>query len=193
MTSVPRIAADLARRLLQPRVLDEVLRSGLFLLRVPDSDCWAALTPNLVAELRRLGGLVICVDLVDSNATPLETLQRAVRAELRALGGKMTSPEDAERGASANGTLAALIESVVECSGCDLVLILDDVRLLGGHAERDALMALKAARDAVNLRAGATRRFILVATDADPTAVRELVTDPKQAFYGAPIEALPRI
>lgn len=193
MTSVPRIAADFARRLLRPDVLDEVLRSGLFLVRSPDYDYWDALAPALVAELRRLGALVICVDLVDCSNTPLETLRHTLHAELLALDAKASWPEHLGRGTSANGTLAVLIEQVVELSGRDLVLMLDHVGMLGGRTECDALRALKAARDAVNLRANAVKRFFLVATDAEPSAVRRLAMDPNHAFFGAPIEVLPRI
>lgn len=193
MTSEPRLASVLASRLLRPNVLDEGLRSGLFLARNPDSDCWDVLVPDLVTALKCLGAQVILVDLADYRAVSLETLRRKLFAELRALDGKVSSSEHAEQGVTGEETLAALIGRVVELGGRDLVVILDHVRRLRGRSGSQLLKALKAARDAVNLRPEATRYFVLVATDIDATAVRELAMDSSQAFYGATIEDLPQI
>lgn len=95
--------------------------------------------------------------------------------------------------AQADRTLAQLIERVIALSGCDLVMILDHVSMLEGGDDKNAQMALKAARDAVTLHADAASRFLLIATEADPKVVRQLAMGSGRAFFGAPIEALPRI
>lgn len=191
MTSASHTANAMAWRLLRPGVLDEALRSGLFLARTPDSDCWDVLAPKLVAELQRLGAHVIFVDLTDSRAAPLELVREHLYTELLGLDRNVRLPEPDEQGLSGEKTFAALIDRLVKLSGSDVVLILDHVSRLRGRNGRDLLKALKSARDAVNLRAAAIRHFILVATDVDPCAVRELVIDQSQAFYGASIEGIP--
>lgn len=190
MTSVSFIVSRLAGRLVHPGVLDEALSSGLFLVRALESDPWKTFACELAVELRRLGAIVICIDLLGSSTAPSETLRRTLHAELFALNAELPSPRKHDHDAAAGFTFASKIKESIARSGRDLILILDHASLLAADAERHTLMALKAARDAVNLDPQLAGRFLLVAIDADSASVRKLATDPDQAFYGACIEVL---
>lgn len=67
----PRLAAELADRLLRPGVLDEGLRSGLFLSGLRRTGKTTFLRTDLVPELEAQGAVVIYVDLwSDTKASP---------------------------------------------------------------------------------------------------------------------------
>lgn len=187
----PRASAVLARRLLHPGVLDEGLSSGLFLIQGPEAVCWRTFARELVDDLEALNARVLVVDLSRLDVVPVEALQRALRSEMIALDLEMQPPEAAGSIGCHDGTLAAMVEKLVERSGRNLVLVFDQLSRLATSSEVHVLMALKAARDRVNLRPESTGRFIIVATDADETALRKFVMDPRQAFFGATVEALP--
>ena len=74
MGSKPRTSADLAGRMLTPTVLDESVRSGLFLASQLDSERWNVFAQELVSELQRLGALVIFIDLADFDTDALRAL-----------------------------------------------------------------------------------------------------------------------
>ena len=75
----PSLAAELASRLLRPGVLDEGLRSGLFLSGLRRTGKTTFLRTDLVPELEDQGALVIYVDLwSDTKASPAALVQTAV-------------------------------------------------------------------------------------------------------------------
>jgi hypothetical protein len=85
----PRLAAELASRLLRPGVLDEGLRSGLFLSGLRRTGKTTFLRTDLVPELEDQGALVIYVDLwSDTKASPAALVQAAVRQTL----GQLATP-----------------------------------------------------------------------------------------------------
>ena len=82
----PRLAAELAGRLLRPGVLDEGWRSGLFLSGLRRTGKTTFLRTDLVPELEAQGALVIYVDLwSDTKASPAALVQAAVRQTLSQL------------------------------------------------------------------------------------------------------------
>ena len=65
----PELAAQMAKQLLHPGVLDEGLRSGLFLSGLRRTGKTTFLLNDLIPALEKAGALVIYVDL-SSGATP---------------------------------------------------------------------------------------------------------------------------
>jgi hypothetical protein len=182
-----QLAAELASRLLRPSVLDEGLRSGLFLVRQWDDDRWQAFAWALVAELRCLGAEVLFVDAAESRGDEFGPIEQDMRTKMSAVRRRLMPIAPAQQIVPCGKTLSDLIKSIVDLSRNDLVLIVDHASQLkcqcGGHL----LKALKAARDAVNVPAGAKGNFLLVAADPDPTVAGEFTTDSDQAFLGAAV------
>ena len=185
MEPEPLTAAELASRLLRPRVLDEGLRSGLFLVRQRDNDRWHAFAWSLVAELRRLGAGVMFVDAAEIGSSEVGAIEQDLRTKVLAVRRQLMPNEPVKQRAQCDKTLSELITSIVDLTCKDLVLIVDHVGRLRGQPGGHLLKALKAARDAANVPADATRHFLLVAADSDPNAVSELTRDPNNAFFGA--------
>ena len=184
MRSEPRLAAELASRMLRPSVLDEGLRSGLFLVRQWDDDRWHAFAWALVVELRRLGAEVLFVDAAGSCGDEFGLIEQDMRTKMSAVRRHLMPIAPAQQIAPCGKTLSELIKSIVDLSRNDLVLIVDHASRLRGQHGGHLLKALKAARDAVNVPADAKGNFLLVAADPDPNAVGEFTTDPNQAFLG---------
>ena len=146
----PRLAAELASRLLRPGVLDEGLRSGLFLSGLRRTGKTTFLRTDLVPELEDQGALVIYVDLwSDTKASPAALVQTAVRQTL----GQLATPSSPllarlrrirgldlggmgfrfgfqleQLGEAGGVTLAQAFTEVVDQSGGDVVLIVDEVQ-----------------------------------------------------------------
>lgn len=186
MSSEPRLAVELANRMLRPSVLDEGLRSGLFIVRQLDAGHLHALAWALAAELRRLGAVVIFVD-AESCGEGIGAIEQDLRAKLLAVRRQLMPIAPVQPSAPCVKTLSELIKSIVDLSCNDLVLIVDHVGRLRAQPGEHLLKALKAARDAVNVPADAKGHFLLVAVDRDPDAVSELTRVPNQAFLGATV------
>lgn len=172
--------------MLRPSVLDEGLRSGLFIVRQLDADHWNAFAWALAAELRRLGALVLFVE-ADAGDSGIGVIEEDLRSKLLVVRRQLMLIEPVKQSARCDKTLSELIKSIVHLRCNDLVLIVDQVSRLRGCPGEDLLKALKAARDAVNLPADAKGRFILAAVDSDSKAVSELTKDSNQAFLGAAV------
>jgi len=123
-------------------VLDEGLRSGLFLAGMRRTGKTTFLRTDLVPELEAQGAVVIYVDLwSDTRASPAALVQAAVRQSLEQLG------------ASGGATLAEAFRQVVDQTRGDVVLIVDEVQqAITSEEGHQMLLALKAARDATNPR-----------------------------------------
>jgi hypothetical protein len=204
----PRLAAELAGRLLQPGVLDEGLRSGLFLSGLRRTGKTTFLRTDLVPELEARGAVVIYVDLwSDIKASPATLVQAAVRQTLSQLV-TPTSPLLArlrrlkgldlggmgfrfgfqldQLGEAGGVTLAQAFTEVVDQSGGDVVLILDEVQqAITTEEGNQMLLALKAARDAINPRPGTPGYFLFLGTGSHRALVSELTARRNQAFAGA--------
>ncbi|KEF40744.1 MAG: ATPase [Cyanobium sp. CACIAM 14] len=204
----PQLAAELARRLLEPGVLDEGLRSGLFLAGMRRTGKTTFLRTDLVPELEARGAVVIYVDLwSDTKVSPAALVHAAVRrtlAELAApaspllarlrrirgldLGGMgfRFGFQLEELGEAGGATLAQAFSEVVDQAGGDVVLIVDEVQqAITTEEGNQMLLALKAARDAINPRPDTPGHFLFLGTGSNRALVSELTARRNQAFAGA--------
>ena len=82
----PALARQMARQLLYPSVLDEGLRSGLFLSGLRRIGKTTFLINDLIPALEDLGAIVIYVDLwSDTQRSPATLIRDAIREKLSEL------------------------------------------------------------------------------------------------------------
>jgi hypothetical protein len=210
----PQLAAELAARLLHPGVLDEGLRSGLFLSGLRRTGKTTFLRTDLVPELEAQGAVVIYVDLwSDTKVSPAALVQAAVRHTLT----QLATPSSAvlarlkrikgldlggmgfrfgfqleQLGEAGGATLAQAFTEVVDQCGGDVVLIVDEVQqAITTDEGNQMLLALKAARDAINPRPDTPGHFLFVGTGSHRALVSELTARRNQALAGATSLAYP--
>jgi hypothetical protein len=204
----------MSRQLLSPGVLDEGLRSGLFLTGIRRTGKTTFLVNDLIPALENAGAIVVYVDLwSDIRASPSELVRRAIRKALEDLQTpasalliklrKIVTAEVAAHGfkfnfsleklGEKNGTtLADALIEVVDQVEADVVLIVDEVQhALSNDDGTAALLALKAARDAVNSRPNTPGHLLFIGTGSHRALVNDLVTRRNQAFAGATSVAYP--
>ena len=202
------LAESLVRRLLQPDVLDESLRSGVFFAGMRRTGKSTFLQFDLVPALEARGALVVYVDLWSAPTRPPAALvHEAIRHTLTELGNPASRllarlsevagvsigafgfdfGFDVERVGEDDGpTLARVLTELVDRSATDVVLIVDEVQhALGSSGGEALLLSLKAARDAVNLRPTTPGHFLFVGTGSHRSLVGELTARRSQAFAGA--------
>jgi hypothetical protein len=204
----PELAAQIAKQLLHPGVLDEGLRSGLFLSGLRRTGKTTFLQNDLIPALEEFGALVIYVDLwsntqtspaalvlsaVKKTLTELQTpassilqkLKRVGGADLGAFGFKFGFKLDSV-GAEGGTTLAQALTEVVDQAKTDVVLIVDEVQhAITSEDGNQMLLALKSARDAINPRPDTPGHFIFIGTGSHRALVSELTARRNQAFAGA--------
>jgi hypothetical protein len=210
----PELAEEMANQLLNPGVLDEGLRSGLFLSGLRRTGKTTFLRSDLIPALEEAGALVIYVDLwSDTLANPatlvhdairktlqelqtpgsglLKTLKRVSGADVGAAGFKFGFKLDSI-GNSGGPTLAQALTEVVDQAKTDLVLIIDEVQhAISSDDGNQLLLALKAARDAINPRPDTPGYFLFIGTGSHRAQVSELTAKRNQAFSGATSTAYP--
>ena len=211
------LAQQMAEQLLNPRVLDLPLRSGLFLSGLRRTGKTTFLRQDLIPALELgdwgpgtagRGAVVIYVDLWSNpHVPPAELILRAVRGKLRELEDpasavwsalkRVASAEVAAHGfrfkfdlaklgEESGATLAEAFTQIVDEARTDLVLIVDEVQDCLGREDGQALMqALKAARDAINLRPSTPGHFLFIGTGSHRSLVQEMTLRRKEAFAGA--------
>jgi len=208
------LAESMANQLLSPSVLDEGLRSGLFLSSPRRTGKTTFLRNDLVPALEDRGALVIYVDLWSNtlakpatllhNAiqktlkdlqTPgssvLETFRRVSNVEIGAAGFKFGFKLDSI-GSPHGPTLAQALTGVVDQAKTDLVLIIDEVHhAISSDDGNQLLLALKAARDAINPRPHTPGYFLFIGTGSHRAQVSELTAKRNHAFSGATSAAYP--
>ncbi|MCM2459518.1 ATP-binding protein [Pseudomonas sp. CG7] len=210
----PELAESMANQLLNPGVLDEGLRSGLFLSGLRRTGKTTFLRSDLIPALEKEGVLVIYVDLwSDTLANPATLLHDAIRKTLQELqtptsglfeklkrvgvvdmgaagfkfGFKLESVGDV-----GGTTLAQAFTEVVDQAKTDLVLIVDEVQhAIASEDGNQMLLALKAARDAINPRPNTPGYFLFIGTGSHRAQVSELTAKRNQAFSGATSTAYP--
>lgn len=208
------LAEQMAEQLLAPGVLDEGLRSGLFLSGDRRTGKTTFLGNDLIPALEKKGALVIYTDLwADLSVNPatlinaslrkaleeLQTPASGLRAKLRqlrsaeiALMGFKFGFKLESIGQAGGPTLAQVLTEVVDQARTDVVLIVDEVQQAMSTDEgNNALLALKAARDAINVRPDTPGHFIFIGTGSHRALVNELTTKRSQAFAGATSVAYP--
>ncbi|MCR8933629.1 MULTISPECIES: ATP-binding protein [unclassified Pseudomonas] len=208
------LAESMANQLLSPSVLDEGLRSGLFLSSPRRTGKTTFLRNDLVPALEDRGALVIYVDLwsntlakpatllhnaIQKNLkdlqTPgssvLETFRRVSNVEIGAAGFKFGFKLDSI-GSAHGPTLAQALTEVVDQAKTDLVLIIDEVQhAISSDDGNQLLLALKAARDAINPRPHTPGYFLFIGTGSHRAQVSELTAKRNHAFSGATSAAYP--
>jgi hypothetical protein len=175
------LAAQMAGQLLHPGVLDEGLRSGLFIAGQRRTGKTTFLQRDLIPALEQLGALVIYVDLwSDLKANPAQLVHQAVIQALR----ELQDPTSA--------LLTEMITKLVDQSKRDVVLVVDEVQqAITTDEGNELLLALKAARDAVNPRPGTPGYFLFIGTGSHRALISELASRRSQAFSGATSVAYP--
>jgi len=180
----PALAAQMARQLLTPGVLDEGLRSGLFLSGLRRTGKTTFLLNDLIPTLEEAGALVIYVDLwSDTQTNPAVSVLSAVRKTLAQFKFGFTLDS---LGVEGGTTLAQALTEVVDQAKTDVVLIVDEVQhAITSDDGNKLLLALKAARDAINPRPATPGHFIFIGTGSHRALVNELTARRNQAFAGA--------
>lgn len=204
----PQLAQEMAEQLLKPKGLQVNLRSGLFLGGLRRIGKTTFLRGDLVPALENLGAIVVYVDLWSNiNAKPTDLLLAEVRrklAELETPDSKVVQLlkrfKGVDLGAAGfkfgfnlndvgkpdGATLAEAFTELVDRGSTDIVVIVDEVQhAMGSDDGNTMLLALKAARDAINTRPGTPGRFLFLGTGSHRARVRELTIKGNQAFNGA--------
>ena len=201
----PEYAAALSRQLLHPGVLEEGVRSGVFLSAIRRVGKTTWVRQDLIPALEAEGAVVIYVDLwTDVSKSPATLVYDAVKATMakfqnpqpgflnRFKGGDIGAAgfsfgfQVDSLGAPGGTPLAQAVEELVTAVDADVVLIVDEVQsALQSEDGRALLHALKAARDAVNAKAGTQRHFLFVGTGSHKSLVTDLATRRSLPFTGA--------
>jgi hypothetical protein len=210
----PALAQAMAQRLLHPGVLDEGLRSGLFISGLRRQGKTTFLLNDLIPELEQQGAIVIYVDLWSNTKVSPESL---VLDKIRATLGELQNPASRlmarlksvagldvgillfkfgfkldTLGKEGGPTLAEVLQQVVDQGQRDVVLIVDEVQhAITTEDGRRMLEGLKAARDAINPRPKTPGHFIMIGTGSHRAMVAELTTRRSHAFEGATSLAYP--
>lgn len=210
----PQLASDMADQLLQPKGLMKKVRSGLFLGGLRRIGKTTFLRGDLIPALEAQGAIVVYVDLWSNTAVkPSDLLLGAVRktladlerADSKAVGvlkrlkgldlgaaGFKFGFSLVELGKNEGNTLAGAFSELVHLAKTDVVVIIDEVQhALGSEDGDNMLLALKAARDEINLTPDTPGYFLFVGTGSHRARVRELTIKGKQAFNGAMSEDFP--
>jgi hypothetical protein len=210
----PELALAMATRLLQPSVLDEGLRSGLFISGLRRQGKTTFLLNDLIPQLEQQGAIVIYVDLWSNTKVSPESL---VLDKIRTTFAELQNPTSGLIGAlkrvkgldvgilsfkfgfkldtlgkEGGPTLADALRQVIDQGQRDVVLVIDEVQhAITTDDGRRMLEALKAARDAINPRPNTPGHFIMIGTGSHRAMVAELTTRRSHAFEGATSMAYP--
>lgn len=204
----PELAEQMAEQLLNPGVLDEGLRSGLFLSGLRRTGKTTFILADLIPALEGKGALVLYVDLwSDTLTSPSELLHQALLKKLQELEEPSSSAlatlkringldlggfgfkfgfKLQDIGKRGGVTLAQVLTELVDIAKTDLVLIVDEVQQAMITDEgQNLLLGLKAARDAINPRPTTPGHFLFIGTGSHRAQLSELTTKRNQAFAGA--------
>lgn len=202
------LAEQMAQQLLRPGILDQGLRSGLFLAGLRRTGKTTFLQQDLMPALEAHNAVVIYVDLwSDTHADPGALVHAAIRGALHDLQtpasgvwarlarikgldveavGIKFGFELADLGTKAGPTLAQALMEVVDKAKTHVVLIVDEVQqVLATEQGAQLMLALKAARDAINPRPNTPGYFLFIGTGSHRAQVSSLTLQGKQAFAGA--------
>ncbi len=130
-------------------------------------------------------------DLERADSKAVGILKRLKGLDLGAAGFKFGF-NLAELGKNEGNTLAGAFSELVHLAKTDVVVIVDEVQQALGSDDGDSmLLALKAARDEINLTPDTPGYFLFLGTGSHRARVRELTIKGKQAFNGAMSEDFP--
>jgi|SRR5471030_1675565 len=166
-------AAGIASQLHSSGVLDNGINSGVFLF-----------AEDLVIIDEVLHSLVLVLHSEHVNVV------RACARELASDDGYDRLIYGIERagehqGAKRSPTIVDAIQRTIQKEESVLAVLLSEVQELGSTLNGFRILAgLKSARDTANIQAN-KGKFLLIAGGTPPTAVRALVEDSRQPFFGA--------
>ena len=202
------LADTLCNRLLEPGIFRA--SDGLFLSLsgMEGGEKTFFLKLVLVPMLQKRGALVIYVglelvqDATQASSAVLESIARALKelsspAKFQEQTGEAVAPSFSFKpetvGRVDGVTLADAFVEVVGTIDKNIVLIINDVEtLLKSKSGRRFLFALKAARDAVNLRLNNPKDTyaLVVGAGSDPSLISAMTSRTSQPFFGAEHMAL---
>lgn len=185
---------------------------GLFLAAPRRTGKSTFVRQDLVPALRERGAEVIYVDLwVDKTKDPALLIANAVRDELKKEDGAVTKLarkaglgkfavgalgsglnfDLSQVGLSADATLADALSALSNANGQIIVLVIDEAQqALTTSDGINALVALKAARDELNL---AGKGLQVIATGSNRDKLAMLVNGREQPFFGATLVDFPKL
>ena len=196
----PDLALALSNRLLHPDALQLTSRDGLFLTGVRRICKTTFIRRDLIPQLEKENALVIYIDLWENRGSisPAEAVLSKIRQFLvespRLSSFKVTFPgvslsfEPKQVGIPSGVSLANVFSEIVAKYDVDVVLIIDEFQeALKNEAGLNLLTALKAARDAVNLRPNNPNDtyFLLVGIGSQHSLIKSMVFGSSLAFYGS--------
>ena len=186
------------------------VNSGLFLAAPRRTGKSTFVRQDLMPALRRRDIEVLYIDLwADKTQDPAALMSDAIRAELKKEKGaiaKLTaraglakftvgalgtglSFDLSQVGLSANATLTDALSALANANGKRIVIVIDEAQhALTSEAGSNALFALKAARDALNL---AGKGLQIIGTGSNRDKLSLLVQQREQAFFGADLVNFP--
>ena len=202
------LAEQMAQQLLRPGILDQGLRSGLFLSGSRRTGKTTFLQQDLMPALEAHDAVVVYVDLwSDTQADPGTLVHAAIRGALQELQTPASSVlarlarikgmdvealgvkfgfQLADLGTRDGPPLAQALMEVVDKAKTHVVLIVDEVQqVLVTEQGAQLMLALKAARDAINPRPHTPGYFLFIGTGSHRAQVSSLTLQGKQAFAGA--------
>jgi hypothetical protein len=203
----PEMASRIADMLTPDPLVGEI--SGLFLAAPRRTGKSTFLRRDLMPLLKERGQVVLYVDLwsdksadpadlirgclskaLEDHAKPIAQLKKKIPIDrVGALGFHIGFKGGGEAQLTSTDALALLVEATQS----DVVLIVDEAQqALETEAGRNAMYALKAARDAVNQGDG-DHYLYLVMTGSHRDKLAALVYDQKAPFYGARIRDFPKL
>ena len=204
----PALAEQMANQIMNPIGLYQSILSGVFLSGMRRTGKTTFLKNDLMPALEAQGAVVIYVDLwADTTISPVEHVHAALRAKLqelattgsRALGllSKLRGLEiempafkfgfSVETlGKEGGPTIPQALSEIVEQAEATVVLVVDEVQqAMLTDAGNSLMMAIKAARDAINLDPAASGKLIFLGTGSHRSMLHEMTTRRTQAFQGA--------
>lgn len=186
------------------------VNSGLFLAAPRRTGKSTFVRQDLVPALRRRDIDVLYVDLwADKTQDPAVLLSDVIRAELKKENGAIArlaakaglakftvgalgtglSFDLSQVGLSPNATLTDALSALASANGKRIVIVIDEAQhALTSEAGSNALFALKAARDALNL---AGKGLQIIGTGSNRDKLSLLVQQREQAFFGADLVNFP--
>mgnify|MGYP002566733989 FL=1 len=202
----PDLALALSNRLLHPDALQLTSRDGLFLTGVRRIGKTTFIRRDLIPQLEKENALVIYIDLWENRGSisPAEAVLSKIRQFLaespRLSSFKVTFPgvslsfEPKQVGIPSGVSLANVFSEIVAKYDVNIVLIIDEIQeALKNEAGLNLLTALKAARDAVNLRANNPKDtyLLIVGTGSHRSILTAMAARSSQPFYGTDRQDFP--
>lgn len=200
----PQMAQALAQKLLRPNAFEVTVRDGLFITGIRRIGKTTFLRQDLIPELEKEGAIVIYADLWADVAdrSPVKNVLRAIHTTLHGVQRssynldriKVSLPLisfsfDIDKIGNDNGvSIAEAFVELISKSNRNVVLIIDEIQqTLRSHGGKELLLALKAARDAVNLRPNNINGtyLLIVGTGSHRSFVTAMASRSSQPFYGA--------